>query len=65
MAKDKTGKAKEKREYIQNPLIHDEGVKCPHCGGRYGHRKAHKYPRGRQRMLCGTCEKPFVVWRDA
>ena len=55
---------RKKRQYTQNPLVHDPGLKCPHCENRHGHRKAHKYPNGRQRMLCGSCGRPFVVWRD-
>lgn len=54
-----------KREYVQAPVVHDPGYPCPHCRERYGHKKAHKYMNGRQRMLCGGCGKPFVVWRDA
>ena len=65
MSKSKGEAVKEKRKYIQTPVTHDLGLPCPHCGERYGHRKAHKYPRGRQRMLCGKCGLPFVVWRDA
>ena len=58
------GEIIEKRSYIQAPVVHDPGYPCPHCGERYGHHKSHKYPAGRQRMLCGGCGKPFVVWRE-
>ncbi|MDD5502146.1 MAG: hypothetical protein PHH26_01640 [Candidatus Thermoplasmatota archaeon] len=66
MSKFKTSSKKTNttRQYVQSPVVHDEGIKCPHCGERYGHHKAQRYPQGRQRMICGKCGLPFVVWRD-
>ena len=49
-----------KRQYTQAPVVTDPGIPCVHCGHLYGHRKAHKYPNGNQRMICGGCGKPYV-----
>jgi len=54
---------KKKRQYTQAPMVHDVGLKCPHCGECYNHKKAHKYKNGRQRMICSSCGKPFVKWK--
>ena len=57
--------AKEKRQYTPLKVVNDPGVRCNHCGHAYGHKRAHKYPNGNQRYLCGGCGKPFVVRRIA
>ena len=54
---------KEKREYLQGPVILDPGVPCRHCGHRYGHKITHTYPNGNRRRICGGCGLPFITKR--
>lgn len=50
----------EKRKYTNRVLVVDQGMKCPHCGGLYKHRRGNFYPNGNQRINCGTCNRSFV-----
>ena len=51
---------KPKRRYIQNVVVIDHGVKCPHCGNKYDHEKKQKYPNNMQRYICRQCHMPFI-----
>ncbi len=52
-----------KRQYTTNIVVIDEGIKCNHCGNRYGHIVKNTYPNGKKRRVCGGCGLPFVSVR--
>ena len=56
---------KPKRPYVQSGVVVNKGVPCFHCRATFGHKKAHKYPNGNQRHICGSCGKPFLVKKVA
>ena len=61
MAEKKTSKKKAPRKkHEANKVTVDPGVKCPHCGEKYGHKIKNTYPNGRKRRICSSCLKPFV-----
>jgi hypothetical protein len=62
---DKVKEPKQKRPYVQSGVVVNKGVPCFHCRATFGHKKAHKYPNGNQRHICGSCGKPFLVKKVA
>lgn len=49
------------RHAIQNPVVPNPGIRCPHCHRRgTHHRVTNTYPNGRRRHICESCGKPFV-----
>jgi len=63
MAAHVASKNEVKRSYVQAPRTVDPGIKCPHCGERYGHRITNTYGNGNRRRICGGCGLPWVSIR--
>lgn len=60
----KQKRPRQKRQYTIAPEVIDPGVKCVHCGERYGHVVKNTYPNGRRRRICSACGKPFMARED-
>ena len=48
-----------------NIMVKDEGIRCPHCGERFGHCITNTYPNGNKRRKCGGCNTPFMTFIPA
>ena len=48
---------------VQNPVVIQHGVQCPHCGTNHDPLKlevTHVFPNGNRRRMCPACQNPFI-----
>ena len=53
----------EKKQYVTNCIVKDNGIPCLHCGAKHEHKVTNTYPNGNRRMICSGCGKPFIAMR--
>ena len=54
----------EKKQYMTNRIVKDNGILCLHCQAKYDHKVTNTYPNGNRRMVCGSCGLPFIAVRS-
>lgn len=51
------------RTCTNNIRVMERGTPCPHCGHLFDHRTTNSYPNKNRRVICGGCERPFIIFR--